>query len=288
MTTEASTVADLALKGANPQLIDLVPGHQYRLVTPHGVETISTDHLDPAPRRATGHTSLHDPNSLITFVRKYSAGHAGTETSETSRAGNAEKSATAIYADNGGATLTAVINGHGPDTPGWGDHRATLRLVLTPEWKHWASQDKKWLSQHAFAEHIEEGLDEIVEPAAADMLEVVQTLIAHNRVEFKSQTILANGQRQFTYAETVEAKAGQAGNVTIPQRFALGIIPYEGSVEAYRILARFQFRISDGSLHIRYLLTRPHDILRAAFDDTVEVVEAGTGLRAFRGLPPQQ
>lgn len=240
-----------------------------------------------APRRATGTVTVHDAASLILYLRKHGArvGAAALAAAEE----NAEVARHAIYADVDKVTITGVINGHGPgpDAPGWGDHRAALTLRHTREWAHWAARDRQWLGQVDFAEHLEEGFDQIVDPPAAHMLELAQTMQANNRVEWKSQTLLNNGQRQFTYSETVDARAGQYGKLDIPQEFNLGLAVFEGQTEGYRIKARFQFRLREGDLSVRYLLTRPHDVVRSAFGDIVAEIEQGVGLASFRGVAPK-
>lgn len=281
--TETEAAYDIS---SEPHILPAENGGRGHIAYPPGWQLQSFDDevLLDAPRRAKGTTRIHDAGSFILYMRKHGA--RGTASALTE---NTEAARHAIYADVDKATITGVINGHGPgsDAPGWGDHCAVLGLRHTPEWQHWAGKDRLWLGQSDFAEHLEEGFSEIVEPAAADMLELAQTMQANNRVEWKSQTLLNNGQRQFTYNETVDARAGQHGKLEIPQKFCLGLAVFEGQVEGYKIEARFQFRLRDGSLSVRYLLTRPHDVIRAAFGDVVTEIEQGVGLAAFRGVSPQ-
>lgn len=287
-STETDAIAELAVKATTPHHFALLPGMVAKLVTQADSRTqdIDLEYLLPVPRRATAQVVLEDAASLITYVRKHGDGpHPDTPVeSQTTRAVAAEEASTTLYASVDQLHVVAVINDHGPSAaPGWGDHIATLQLRHTDPWKRWTALDRKWLSQTDFAEHIEEGVEEIREPAAADMLDIAQTLQANNRVEFKSQHLLANGQRQFKYQETVESKAGQAGELTIPTEFKLGLIPFEGQEQPYAVNARFQFRLDGQTLKLRYLLTRVSDVVRGAFGDVTEQVEAGTGLRAFHG-----
>lgn len=139
----------------------------------------------------------------------------------------------------------------------------------------------KMMPQGAFAEHIEDGLDEIADDGAAMMLELAQTFHANTGVAFKSSTILASGQRQIQYEETTTAKAGQKGDITIPQEFVIGLAPFEGS-DAYRVRARFRFAVRDGSLSIGYKLARPHDTLKPrGFFELVESVSPGPYAELF-------
>lgn len=265
---EMQAVIDVAQEAAEPQVLE--PGQAYSVVVPDGSShlTFDTDDRLPAPARKSGHPSFHDAASLSEYV-------------------NAHKGdGTVLYADvdlsNPG--LVAVLNGHHGAGTGWGDHRATLRLRQTPEWRHWMGRNGETLKQTVFAEHIEDGLADIVEPEGATMLELAQHFQATTKVNFKSAKQLADGQRQLVYEETIEAKAGQRGEITIPQVFVLGISPFEGSA-AYRLNARLRYRLNDGALAIGYVLDRPDKVVRAAFDDILTEVEDTTGLRPLRGTP---
>jgi uncharacterized protein YfdQ (DUF2303 family) len=225
------------------------------------------------PRRPRGGVSVHDGASLVAYVARHTEG-----------------THTAIYANADTAEIVAVLNGHADTSDtgatGWGDHRAVYKVRKSPEWLTWESKNAKWLSQEEFAEHIEEGQEEIVDPTAGEMLDLAQTLQATTAVAFKSQQLLANGQRQFVYEETVSATAGQQGTMKIPTKFSLGVRLFDGVGDFYKVEARLQFRIRDRHLSLRYLLVRPQDILRAAFDDVVKTVETGSGLTAYRGVAP--
>lgn len=274
--TESQVIIDTAIRGAAPVPLDAKRGI-FSVIVPEGGQQCTIDlgleqYLD-APPRVKGTTVLHDAVSLVDLVKEH------------------EWEATKVYADLGHFRFTAVFNGawkSSPETdsePGWSDHRSQLTLTKTPEWLHWESRNGQSMSQTAFAEHVEDGLAEIVEPAAAEMLELAQTFHANTGVAFKSSTILASGQRQLHYEETTTARAGQKGDITIPQEFVLGVAPFEGS-PAYRVTARFRFSVREGTLSIGYKLDRPHVVLRSAFDDTVGEVAEAVESPVFRGVAP--
>jgi uncharacterized protein YfdQ (DUF2303 family) len=278
--TDSDAIIDLATTAAHrattgPKPID--PEALHSLLVPSGMEHVIVDlekHL-VGPRRATGTVAVHDAPSLVAYVAKH-----------------AEGSHTAIYADVDTSTIAAVLNGHGqtahtePTRTGWGDHRVVYTVRKSPEWRLWEHKNGTWLDQAAFAEHIEEGQEEIVSPTAGEMLDLAQTLQATTAVAFKSQQLLGNGQRQFLYEETVSATAGQQGTMKIPTKFALGVRLFDGVGDFYKVEARLQFRIRDRHLSLRYLLVRPQDVLRDAFNDVIETVETGSTLPAFRGVAP--
>lgn len=233
----------------------------------HAQEIVDLERFADEPRSKRGQVCLHTGPSLAAYVTL----HKG--------------SGSMLYADVEARQIVAVLNDHDPEGPGWCDHRAALQLRHTPEWDHWASLDGKLVTQVDFAHHIERGLAEIENPEAAEMLELAQSFEASSSAQFRSATRLDSGERQFTYQETIQARAGQTGQLTIPETFTLGVAPFEGSPK-YAVIARLRYRLREGTLTIGYELDRPEDVIRAAFSDVLTDVEAGTDLHALRGVAP--
>lgn len=269
-TNEAQPIIDIAVASTKPSELD---GDRYSVIVPAGAEHLLVDLFDVrerqsyVPYRKRGLVTFYTPASLCAYTAAHSTG-----------------SATAIYADVEQSTVVAVFNGDTNDDAGWGDHRAVLTLRHPPAWKRWTSANNRMGNQQAFAEHIETGMGEIVEPPAADLLEMAQHFQATAKVEFKSAKVLTNGQRQLVYEETIDAKAGQKGQLSIPGEFVVALQPFEDSA-TYRVTARLRYRISDGSLVIGYALDRPEEVLRAAFDDVLTEIQDTTKIRPYLGKP---
>lgn len=289
--TENDAVIQIAQEAAraesNGVLLD--PGKIYAFPTPDGPKLLDmgaplyTDRL-ATPARKHGTTVVEDVSSFLAYYAK----HADTS-SET-------------YVNVDQLRFTAVLNAHAADGPRWGDHRLGLQLRTTRAWKAWAAHDGKWLPQREFAEHIEERLEDIHEPAAAEMLEMAQSFQAKTTVKFASGTRLDSGAMNLTWDETTDATAGQKGNIKIPPRFKLllpclelPVVKAEGEGEGegekkgpvfYAIEARFRYRIErGGGLTIGYLLDDPQAKLRDAVLAVVKQVEEDLNVQVLRGAP---
>lgn len=271
---DAQVIVRTAQEAASPRTLE--PGVAYGVLIPGSennaahYEVVDTERFLTAPSRKRGSVTFSTGASLEAYVNKH-----------------AIEGATEMFADVDNLRVVAVLNGHAKETTGWGDHRATLQLRHTPEWKRWAAKDGQLVDQVQFAEHIEQGLAEIVEPPAAEMLELAQTFQANTKVVFRSSNLLNNGQRQLQYEETMDAKAGEKGNLVIPPSFTIGVAPFEGA-DPYRISARLRFRIREGHLTIGYSLDRPDVVLRTAFDDVLTSLESATGMAVYHGTPSAQ
>jgi uncharacterized protein YfdQ (DUF2303 family) len=265
-TDNAQVIVDTALRSAQPITLEVGKVHAFN--TPAGVKTIDltgAEHTGIPPRKA-GTTTVRDAPSWTAYFNKHS------------------NQASEVYADSERLTVTAVLNAHGTDEPSWGDHRLRLELRTTDAWKQWMRNDGELLDQEAFAEFLEDHLPELLEPTSADMLEIAQSLQAASKVDFQSGIRLASGQRQFQYVETTTTKAGQKGQLTVPETFVVGLIPFEGS-EGYRLTARLRYRITDRGLRMGYRLERPADVLRTAFADVVTVIDQDIEPPILNGTP---
>lgn len=250
--SNAQAIIDVTQAGADPFLI--APDEVYAFRAASGTVHVVDGRLYQF--RAKGNRTVFDAASFVAYI-------------DTQREDGAK-----VWVDETTFAATAVLNDHGPDLPGWGDHRITLNVRRTDSWQAWAKFDGQLASQTQLAEHIEDNAPDVVQPAAAEMLEIAQSFQANTKVTFESSKFLAGGQRALEYREDTEARAGHKGSLEIPAEFALGLQPFIGS-EVYRVTARFRYRIGEGQLRIGYKLNRPADVLRAAFGDVVRVIRAG-------------
>lgn len=270
-TETAAAVAAGRLAG-NPQPLDdrfftvLVPGNAK-------LETIDLeelgDRLAAFPRRKTGTRHVQDAASFVGYLSKH-----GTTDSE-------------VWADPSNYGLVGVVNADrkgGHDTAGHGDHRVILELLHTDEWKRWVGASGKWMDQQTFAEHIEDNAVDIVDPDSATMLEIAQHFHASTSAQFERGERLDNGLVNLKYKETLNASAGQTGDLDIPTAFVVSIAPFHTADRA-PVTARFRYRIRQGTLSLSYALLRPEDVARKVYDDIVGVVDGSVEASMFYGRP---
>jgi uncharacterized protein YfdQ (DUF2303 family) len=249
----------------------------------HHVETVDTTRSQPHPTRKAGTVEVSDPDSFQLYVDMHAADGA------------------AIFGDlrAGQPTITAVLNGHEPggDTAGWGDHRVVWRLTEHKTFQLWVQNNGRLFGQEGFAKFLDDNAGDIVEadvrvgaedittPSALEMREIAETLEARKSVDFKQATRLHDGNVQLRYEETTQASAGRAGELTVPQVFAIAVPVYEGQ-DPWRIEARFRYRVTKEGLTVSYHLERLHDVIEAAFRRAWESVSIAD-IPALLGKAPQ-
>lgn len=186
----------------------------------------------------------------------------------------------AIFCDTKAEKFTGVIDYHKTNSAAWCKHRVIYICQRTNEANAWLNNDGKKMEQEDFAFFIENNALEIITPTAATMLEIATHLKAQKKVNFISGTVLSNGQQSIQYMEEIQGSAGVKGELQIPDIIELGMRIFEGG-DAYKLQARFRYRINNRKLVMWYDIIRPRQTLRAAVDDAYTVIKAGVKTQLF-------
>lgn len=271
-------------------------GHERIILRPEGWELDRSDtekELD-VPRRMRGTTTVDNSDSFLTAVNNQSP---------------RDSFLPIVYANPRDLTVTAVLNhqqvtgGSDPEhstatetqqvTPGWGDHRVRLALQHSPEWKIWKDNDGKYLDQETFAQFIQDRIDDIKTgdsrypnaPDQATMLELARSFALTQEAKFDRRIILQSGQVRMHYTEEQDAKAGEEGQIVIPEFFTLGIRPFYGAAPVF-VGARFRYRLVREKLTLGYKLVRPDLVEEAVYNEELDKVEAALSVAVVVGTPP--
>lgn len=257
--TEAAVVAQIADENAEAQRVPVVAGEVYLVRSGDGgIRTIDTDKYADTPRHAEAHRVVTDAASFANYVNRHRT--PGTE----------------VYAHTNSSTVVAVIDSHqGTEAePGWQKHWLTLALEKSKSWIAWEKVDGQLLDQATFADFLDDRWSDVIEPDAALMVDLATTFQAKTKVDFDSGVRMDSGEVKLTYAETVTARAGQKGEITIPKKVKLALRPYVGG-PIYSIWAHFRYRLQGGDVRMGFRLERPENTLDAAFADIVTDIRDG-------------
>lgn len=235
------------------------------IVVPHGSKvTTFPDRID-APYFVKQVINLGTVTDFVTYVNRFADTHS------------------IIFVNIPDGVIKAVLDYHKAEkfmpgdtgaTPRHGAHVAVLQCRFTTEFEKIRANSGKQFKQEDFALFLEDILPHISVPDAATLLEIVGTLQANSKVEFKSGIRTDNGQVTLTYNETIEAKAGQSGSFAIPQQIIFGVQVHRGGA-AYALTARFRYRISGANLLLWYDLDQIDKAIETSMNDTVEHIKNG-------------
>lgn len=243
-----------------------IDGGRYAIV-PDDYHLEDLEEFQDRPRRATGTFTAHSIESFLSYFNRF-----GDPNS-------------VIFCDMESNKLVARLNHHEVgDKPRHGDHQAKYTAPYSLEWQRWKKADGNRMTQIDFAFFMEENASDVVDPDAATMIEVSQSLKATKKGQFVSDQRLSNGSIQFTYDESIDATTGRK-KLQVPETFVIGVPIFYGGPR-YKLDARLRFRIGDdGKLAMWFDLHRAMHAERQAFEDVVEKVRADVkdDLRVIHG-----
>lgn len=241
----------------------------YFAVIPEGFKVTDLEQFHHRPRRVRQKVDFLKLESLLAYLKDMAP----------------DEAELSIYVNKNGF-VNAVLDGHDDTDPGWCDHRAVFTPEETPEWKAWKAGNGRWISQLEFATFIEERAEDIVEPSAAEMLEVARNLSAKRNVEFQSKVDLTNGDVQFKYETTTGANR-ETGQIMVPETFTIGVRPFYG-FEGYQVTLRLMYRIDNAKLTFTYKILQLETVREKAVAEVFEAIEAGRpGARLYWGEVPE-
>lgn len=172
-----------------------------------------------------------------------------------------------IWASESKALVTAIYDDHTNDKPGYREDRLHLQLKPDEEWLRWHAISGKFMSQEEFGDVIEELLHTVVRPDQADLMEVIESVRVSSGTTFESGVRRSDGQIQLSYREESTTRAGQAGDLEVPQTITVAIKPWEGITQRYQVEAWFRTRVNNGSLSLAIKLKPTRPVLLAAWAD---------------------
>lgn len=220
-------------------------------VIPDGYRVEALEQFQAEPDRIVANHLFVDVASLAAYLARFST------------------DATMICADYHVATISANLDGDQPDAPSHKTHGARFQAQQSDILKAWLKVSGKSVSQVDFGLFLEERAVDVVQPEAADVMDMVMTFDATKKVSFKSSQRLHDGQRQFQYVEENEAR----GAVTLPDHFII-LAPVYTGMEPQRIKFMIRFRIDDGKLRFQIDMHDRDRVLREAFDRCVDALRA--------------
>lgn len=251
------------------------------VVVPEGSKVHEFEALLQRPLTLTQSVALNTAKDFIAYVSRY-----------------ADKNSL-VFVDVLKGKFKAVLDYHEVEketnigavlAPRHGKHAAHFIAEKTPEFQKIEKNSGQKFSQTDFALFLEDVVPYINQPDATVLLEIVQTLNAKTNVDFKSGIRTDNGQVQLTYNETIEARAGVTGNLSIPEKLVFGIQVHRGGSH-YALPARFRYRIKDGVITFWYDLDQLEKAIEKSMEDTVEYIRDGKTIEKdgkeieLKGLP---
>lgn len=255
--------------------------NQGLLITGSAKQVIDLEKYRENPSSITGNLNFDDLRGFVEYVNDFKGDH------------------TVIFAKK--ERITAVFDHSKKDSPKWGRHTATYEIKPSSRWSIWARAHNVWMTQKDFAEFLDTGLNEIVNPAHSTILSMVKNFRATVNHEVDSED--SAGGTSFTYRKVTKGGGNiKTENVEIPDFLKVQLQPFENlsvinpkiedeskKIPAYELTAKINWRvqgdISEGSQTIQFKIQILN--IEKAIDETLEMIRGAmsilTGSKTYIG-----
>jgi uncharacterized protein YfdQ (DUF2303 family) len=209
-------------------------------------ELVSLEKFLPAPVRKD--TTLHFTKvaSLAAYVSKHGD----------------DDSLVQVFDKN--LQIVVVLDAHTAAEPRWGKHQATFKATRTIAWEAWRSSNEKWMSQRDFIDFLDDRMLDIIEPAAADLQDMMRIVRIIKDGSFASEVSKDGTGQAVGITNEVKAKVG-AEALELPTQISLMLPIFEGT-DVVKVQARLKVRPDDGNLKMSYSLRNYQELERDQFD----------------------
>lgn len=216
------------------------------------LKPLSTEADSDNPRRKRAKVTVNDVDSFCAYVNQHKLPSTVVFGDFNGDASERMLHARIDYHEKESPSTDAIHEGEN-GAPNWGEHHVNCAMPFAREWETWNKHAGHEFSQVEFAEFIEDNLDDIIEPLAADLIEMAKFFQATSSATFRSRIDTRTGGIQFNYEEDVQESAGRniAQSRPFPSQMILGIPVFQGG-QAYRIQANLRYRLNSGRLKLIY------------------------------------
>lgn len=204
---------------------------------------------------------------------------------------------TVIYAGRSG--LVAVIDHSQKESPSWESHKINYTIQRSQRWKIWEEAHNRWMNQKDFADFLDTGLNEIVDPTQGEVLEMVKNFRATVNFEVNSEE--NPGGTNFTFSKKTTGGNIKSQSIEIPEYLKIQLQPFdnltvinprietaEKKIPAFELRAKINWRINlshqdEQSLQFKIQILN----FETAVDKTLESIRVAiselTGCKTYIG-----
>jgi hypothetical protein len=167
--------------------------------------------------------------------------------------------------------------------PGRCQWRAEHPFVTSRQWRAWMNvASGQAVPQRVAVERLEDLAEDIVEPAATDLMNIIRSLKASANAKAETE-IRPDGTTAVTFAQDTAVR-GKTGDVTLPQFIFISIPVLKGHLSEagkpvlYRIPVRVRVSVDEvAHLAFRFSIPNAEQVLEATYEDRVTLAKSKLG-----------
>ena len=225
------------------------------ILAPAGSKLVDLEKLRDAPSRIRESVQADDAESFIRYWNRFS--------DENSL----------VFLDEEDKTVIAKLDYHGPGMARWGSHTITMRVKESREFKKWKGVINHYQDQTELLEFLGDNIADVVEPAHADLLEVVKRFEVKREIIYSNTQKLSNGNVSFTYKEE---DSGVTSSFILPKEIVIAVPVYQGD-ELMTITMEVRYRLREGKVRFLLRVADMDKLREEAFKKTIQTIAARVG-----------
>lgn len=172
---------------------------------------------------------------------------------------------TIVLADMQERSFNAVINfAQDGKTAGFSDRCISLELVKTLEFQRWNEMNRRRLSQRQLADFLEENLENIADPPAAEVVEMITNLKVKRNATYHSVIDTQTGAQSISFSEDIKGETVN-GSMDFRSKFSVVITPFIGS-SPYNIDCSMRFSTDESRLQVFFSMLNLAKVEEHAFN----------------------
>jgi len=236
------------------------------VLVPPGASLQSMEKLLPAPTRIIANPEFYDVDGFVDYAAEF------------------QQEGSRVFVDQGKRRFFTVFDFHAKGQPAWGDHSASLCMQESPEWKRFKAADGAKMAPMELAEFLEENLAYVAGPIiGAELLTMAQNLKVTLKGDLNIEHSTQSGLRHLQVKDdsVLTGKSG-AKELEFPERLQLNLRIFDNH-STYPIHVFLRYRAAKEGITFWLKIPDPQGIEDEAFDQVIDAVRTGTGLKTLKG-----
>ncbi len=180
------------------------------LITPENKQIIDLEKYQVQPNRVRETVSFNDLRGFIDYVNEFKTPN------------------TICFA--GSSEIRVVFDYHenkdNVTTPHWGSHSAVFKMRTSNRWDLWTAIHNQWMLQKKFTDFLDSGLNEIIAPTQAEILQLVSSFRATTTYELDTLATPGGGQN-IGFRKITKGSDTLKSEIQLPEYITLALQPYE-------------------------------------------------------------
>jgi len=172
---------------------------------------------------------------------------------------------TIVTANIDNQNFNGVINfARNGEVSGFGDRKIILDMKHTTEFKRWLTADRGRMTQLQLADFLEENLENISEPPAGEMIEMISNLKVKRNATYSSVVDVGTGEQSIAFQENIKGEM-QNGSMDFRGKFKITLTPFLGS-KPYSIDCNLRFSVDNERLLVFFSMINIEKVKEHAFE----------------------